>query len=260
MIHAERALDDVWVVGSTQAAPGHGVLPTNTFLLLGDRPVLVDTGLGADGEELLPRLWSLVAPEELATVFLSHEDADHAGNLSAVLTAAPRATLVSNYVTVSRLLEATPLPLDRVHVVNPGQEVPGSDGRLWAVRPPVYDAPGTLGVHDVATGVVLTADAFGTYLPRSPGTGEVSGEEVVAGFFDFNGVNHPWTSLVDRDRFAAVVDALAELGPRLLLSSHGVIAADLTETLLDALRRAPARAPAPAPDQERFQGLRRELG
>ena len=122
-------------------------------------------------------MWSLVDPTKLAAVILTHEDADHAGNLLGVLDAAPKARLVTNFVTLGKLLERMSVPLDRVDVVNPGDRVPRTSRPLTVLRPPAYDAPGSLGLHDAATGVVVTVDAFGAYVPGPAGdAGEVATE------------------------------------------------------------------------------------
>jgi flavorubredoxin len=261
VISPYRAVGDLWVLASSQPAPGHGVLPVNAYLFRGDSPVLVDTGLPTDRDELLDALWSLVPPAELAAVFLTHEDADHAGNLFAVLDAAPQARLVTNYVTLAKLQEAASVPLDRVEVVNPGHEVPGTDRRLAVLRPPVYDAPGTVGLHDAATGAVLTVDAFGTYLPEPvEDLRDVAEDDVRRGLADFNRMNHPWTALADQARFDAAVAAVADLRPTLLLSSHGALATDRTELLLEGLRALPAMEPYVPPDQRAFEDLEAEMG
>ncbi len=255
-----RAVDDLWVLASSQAAPGHGVLPVNAYLFRCDAPVLVDTGLPTERDSFLEALWSLVPPARLAAVVLTHEDADHAGNLFAVLEVAPQARLVTNYVTLAKLQEAASVPLDRVQVVNPGQRVPGSEGRLTALRPPVYDSPGTVGLHDRATGAVLTVDAFGTYLPEPvEDLRDVTEADVLRGLADFNRMNHPWTALADQVRFDAAVAAVAELRPSLLLSSHGALASDRTELLLEGLRSLPAMDPYVPPDQAAFEELKPEM-
>ena len=253
---------DVHVLPSSEAAPGYGVLPANAYLIGGSDPVLVDTGLPYERDEFLETLWSLVDPTALRWVFLTHEDPDHAGNLLPVLEQASDARLITNYVTVSKLLEASPsLPLDRVVVVNPGQPFPGTERGLTVVRPPVYDAPGTIGLHDPVTGVVLTVDAFGTYLPELvEDLGDVAESDALSGFEDFNRANHPWTALVDQARFDRSLAALRRLEPTLLLSSHGVPARGRTEALLDAMARLPQLDPYVAPDQEQFEELKPEMG
>jgi flavorubredoxin len=230
--------------------------------VIGDRdPVLVDTGLPTEGDDFLARLWSVVEPQDLSSVFLTHEDHDHAGNLLAVLEAAPRARLVTNYVTVSKLLEAGSLPLDRIVVVNPGERVPWTDRELVVLRPPAYDSPGTVGLHDVATGAVFTVDAFGTYLPELVDRLEdVPEDDALTGLVDFNRMNHPWTALADADRFGQAVAALGRLEPTMLLSSHGVPAVDRAPALLDAMARLPSMEPYVPPDQDRFEQLRPEMG
>ena len=230
--------------------------------VIGDRDsVLVDTGLPTERDDFLERLWSVVTPEDLAAVFLTHEDHDHAGNLLAVLEAAPRARLVTNYLTVGKLLEAWTLPLDRISVVNPGDRVPGIDRELFVLRPPAYDSPGTVGLHDAPTGAVLTVDAFGTYLPELVDRLEDLPEEVaVAGLVDFNRANHPWTVLADADRFAEAVAALGRLEPSVLLSSHGVPSVDRTPALLGVMAHLPTMDPYVPPDQDRFEQLKPEMG
>jgi glyoxylase-like metal-dependent hydrolase (beta-lactamase superfamily II) len=260
VIVSSCAVDDVWVLASSQSAPGHGVLPVNAFLLRDDPAILIDTGLSSEADEFMDRLWSLVGRTDLAAVFLTHEDADHAGNLLGVLDAAPKARLVTNYVTLGKLLERTAIPLDRVDVVNPGDRVPRTSRPLTVLRPPVYDAPGTVGLHDAATGVVVTADAFGAYLPQPAGdASEVPVEELVSGLVTFNRVNHPWTAVADAGRFGAALDAVAALAPTVLLSSHAPPAGQGVNLLIDALRCLPELEEYIAPDQQAFELLKPQL-
>lgn len=255
-----RAIGDVRVLPSSQVAPGHGVLPVNAYLVGDESPVLIDTGLPTERDDFLAALWPLVAPRDLEAVFLTHEDADHAGNLLPILEAAPRARLVTNYVTVGKLLEASSIPLDRVVVVNPGQRVPGIARDLLVMRPPVYDAPGTIGLYDGATGAVFTVDAFGTYLPEPAGALEdVPQDDALRGLVDFNRYNHPWTALADPAKFNKSLEDIDHLQPNILLSSHGVPARERIGALLDAMADLPAMEPYVPPDQARFEELRPEL-
>ncbi len=256
-----QAIGDVHVLPSSEAAPGHGVLPVNAYVILGQAPVLVDTGLSEEGDELLDGVRSLVDLEDLAWVVLTHEDADHAGNLLRVLEAASDARLVTNYVTVSKLLEATSIPLDRVVVVNPGQRLPGMAREVVAVRPPVYDAPGTIGLFDAPTRALFTVDAFGTYLPEVVADlSDVTEDEARAGLVDFNRVNHPWVALAHPGRFGQALDALRRLEPSVVLSSHGVLPGGRTEVLFDAMSALPAMEPYVPPDQAQFEELKPEMG
>ena len=254
------AAGDVHVLASSQEAPGFGVLPVNAFLICDDQPVLVDTGLAPEGDAFLRTLWSLVEPEDLAWVFLTHDDRDHAGNLLRVIEAAPQARLVMNYVTLSKLSEEWSLPLERVRVVNPGQRFDTGARGLAVLRPPIYDSPGTVGLYDGRTGVAFTADAFGTYLPDLvQDLSDVSDADLRSGFADFNRLNHPWVSLLETANLEASVSGLLGLDPALLMSSHGVLAHGRTATLARAMLETCTMPPFVAPDQAAFEALREEM-
>ena len=61
---------------------------SNAYLLLGDRPVLVDAGRPGEEEKLLDLLHQHgVAPSDLSLVVLTHGHTDHAGSVNAVARA-----------------------------------------------------------------------------------------------------------------------------------------------------------------------------
>ena len=64
--------------------PGVGVLPINAFLLMAEQPVLIDTGIGLDGDDFAA-LTSVIDPKDLKWVWLTHDDADHTGSIQRVM-------------------------------------------------------------------------------------------------------------------------------------------------------------------------------
>ena len=65
-------------------------------------------------------------------------------------------------------LSSTPLPPDRVRLVNPGEGVRVGNRRLKAFKPPVYDNAVTTGFYDETSRVLFSADCFGALLPDIP--------------------------------------------------------------------------------------------
>ena len=53
----------------------------NSMVILGKEPVIVDTGTPANRKQWLDDVFSLVEPEDVRWIFLSHDDVDHTGNL-----------------------------------------------------------------------------------------------------------------------------------------------------------------------------------
>ena len=117
------------------------------MVILGSEPVVVDTGTPANRDPWLNDLFSLVEPEDVRWVFLSHEDVDHTGNLDQVMTACPNA-LVCNWAMLERFTNCFDFPLDRCRWVMHDESFNVGDRTLQAVRPPFYDSPTTRGLFD----------------------------------------------------------------------------------------------------------------
>ena len=60
---------DVHVLPTNLALPGVGVLPVNAYVVLAEEPVLIDTGIGLDGDQFIVALASIVDPAALRWVW-----------------------------------------------------------------------------------------------------------------------------------------------------------------------------------------------
>ena len=222
-----------------------GLLPINVMVIRGAEPVLVDTGGLAEGDGLLADVFALVEPADLRWVFVSHDDADHVGNLAAVVDVAPHAVVVVDEGICRRLGAALPVPAHRRLVVADGERFDAGDRRLVAVRPPVFDAPTTRGLYDPTTGVYWSADAFATTVGAP--VAEVGALDPAAWVAAMTATQHrvaPWLAMVDDRRFQACVDGLEGLGIGVLTGAHTpVIRRAQVDAALAALRDAPARGP-----------------
>ena len=70
--------------------PGFGHVPINSYLIKSREPVLIDAGMAIEKEEWLKTLESLIDPKELKWIWITHDDADHTGNIQDVLRMAPK--------------------------------------------------------------------------------------------------------------------------------------------------------------------------
>ena len=78
----------------------------------------------------LRNVFSVVEPEDVRWIFLSHDDHDHLGNLDPVLELCPNATLLANYAMVGRLFGDIELPLERMRWINIGESIDLGDREL----------------------------------------------------------------------------------------------------------------------------------
>lgn len=242
---------DIHVLPSALPIPGLGDQAVNAFLVRSDQPFLVDTGMPVDREGFLESLWSLIDPAELRWVVVTHDDRDHTGALARVLEAAPRAKVLTNAISLTRISEEFSIPQDRVVTANPGSRVKVGDRELSFHRPPTFDSPGTLAVFDHSDGSLYSSDSFGTVVEEmTPDFTDLSETEFFHGFDVLNRAIAPWTALVDEAKFVRPVRELAALRPARLLSAHGpTVREDAVPRLFEAMARIPS-LPAWLPDAD----------
>ncbi|HVF32415.1 MAG TPA: MBL fold metallo-hydrolase [Acidimicrobiales bacterium] len=245
---------DVHVLPSSVPIPGLGVLPVNAYVLHAEEPVLVDTGIGFDGDEFIDALSSVIDPAALRWVWLTHDDADHTGAIERVFELAPQARLVCHAFSALRMSAWWPVPMERVHAIRPGDRLAVGDRTLRAIAPPLFDNPMSTGFLDEATGALFSVDSFGAILPEATtDLSEVPEEALLGGMVGWGTADSPWAHLTDHDRFAGVLDGIRRLQPASILSSHLPAAPGSSlERFLDVVAQIPAAAPAVAPSAEEF--------
>lgn len=251
---AARIIEDTHRLTAYAPLPGLGLLPVNAFVIRAKEPVLIDTGLAAQRESFMQALSGVIDPADLRWIWVTHMDADHIGNLQAVLDAAPEARLVTTYLGMGKA-GLLGLPLERCHLLNPGQSLQVGDRELLAVKPPVFDAPETTGLLDRRSGTLFSSDSFGALLQDTAEDAEqVSAPALREGMRLWASVDAPWLQVIDEDKFQASVDALADLKPARLLSSHlPPASARMLEALVSNLKDAPAQPAFVGPDQAQLE-------
>jgi hypothetical protein len=248
-----KVADDTWVIHQVQPALGQPLFVyLNSMVIRGAEPMLVDTGTPANRTQWLEDAFSIVEPEDVQWVFLSHDDVDHTGNLDQVMDACPNAKLVCNWAMVERHTNCFEFPLARCRWIMDGDTLDIGDRQLLARRPPVYDSPTTRGLFDPKTGVYWSVDTFATPLPDPDlGVADLDPE-----FWDFGlalfalGAVSPWLSLVDEDKYAGYVDQTQGLDIKTVAACHSpVIEGPFIERAFARIRQLPSMVPPLMPDQ-----------
>lgn len=226
VIDAERLAPGTYAIRQLLEDPTEALsVYVNSAVIVGREPVLVDTGTAANREAWMEATFSLVDPVDVRWVFVSHDDADHAGNLHAVLEACPNATAVTTWLLGRRLAAGHGEAIDprRVRWVDDGESFDAGDRTLLARLPPVFDNPTTRGLFDPTTGVYWAADAFATPVPHH--VDDI--DDLDLGFWReaFTATNRllsPWHRFADPVRCAALVESTRRLGASTVASAHGV--------------------------------------
>jgi flavorubredoxin len=257
----EPIAEETWLVPTLAADPSGGFLGAHSAVIRGAEPMIVDTSVLFGRDQWMQNVFSLVEPEDVRWIFLSHDDHDHLGNLEVLLEQCPQATLLTDYAMVARLFGDIELPLDRLRWVNVGETVDLGDRELAIVRPPMFDSPASRGLFDTSTGVLWAADSFGASFPGAVYDANDIPDEVYDPSFELlNLLNTPWLEWVDQTRFDAHVRTTESLPTTVVASAHGPL--HRGPRIADAFRRTRAlagNAPAEQPGQDVLELLRAML-
>ena len=261
MVNTYKATPDIEVLTSNFPIPGYGLVPINAFVIKGSEPVLVDTGAVVESEEFMPALRSVIDPTDLKWIWLTHTDFDHIGSLHQLLAENPQLRVITTFLGVGIMSLFAPLPMDRVHFVNPGEKITVGDRTLSAVKPPAFDNPSTTGFYDDKSGVFFSSDCFGALLSEVPqNAGDLSDKDLREGQVFWATVDSPWLHKVDGGTFAKELDGIRKMEPKMILSSHLPAApGDMTERLLASLAAAPTAQPFVGPDQAALEQMLKEM-
>lgn len=255
----QRIATDTFLIPSlVPAEPGTYVF-VNSMVILAREPVVVDTGAPGHRHAWLEAVSSVVDPADVRWIFLSHDDADHIGNMEEFLALAPNATVVANFFTNerTRVDGDRSIPIDRQVWLEPGSGFDAGDRRLHLFLPPIFDGPTTRGLYDERTGVMWAVDSFAALT-----TGAVyDAVDLPSDLFDgsfalFNSLISPWHQWLDPGRYHRHVDAIEAIGATIVASAHGPVLRGASIT--DALDRVRAMAGQPAvspPGQETLDAL-----
>lgn len=229
----------------TPGAPG-AYVPVNTMVIRGAEPVIIDTGAPIHREQWLEKVFSVVEPEDVRWIFLSHDDGDHTGGLLEALDRCPNATLIGNFFLVERLGLEMELPLHRIRSVDHGESFDAGDRTLHLFRPPVFDGPTTRGLFDPTTATMWIVDSFAAMVTGEDGLHDV--RTTPAELYDetfrlFNSMVSPWHAWLDPARYRRHVDEVEAMGVLTAASAHGGVVTG--PAIHDAFERIRALAGQP---------------
>src|SRR3954452_7586439 len=239
-----QVADDAWLIPNlTPAGPGV-FLPVNSMVIRGAEPIVVDTGAPIFRESVLNQVFSVVDPEDVRCISLSHDDGDHTGALHELLAQCPNATLVVNFFITERLALEKALPIDRMIWLGPGDVFDAGDRRLHLVVPPIFDGPTTRALFDEKSRVLWSVDSFAAFTPGAIHEHvDIPPEMYDETFRLVNSLVSPWHQWLDADKYGRHVEGIARLEPVATASAHGPVLRGAA--IQDAFARVRAMAGQP---------------
>lgn len=173
-----------------------------------DGYVLIDTGSFNDREAIRREITGILGASSLDAIVVSHADLPHSGNVPWFREAFPDVEIVSasNYPEIVGLpADATVCPL--------GGSTTVAGRRFSFVYPPLCDLQHSAWIFDEVSGVLYTADGFGTY--HRPGQedalyAEIDADLPVRAVREFHADTLRWLKYVDPEKLRRGIDAVFE--------------------------------------------------
>jgi len=134
----------------------------NAYLILDERPTLVDTVWGPFEDELIENISHLIDPAKIEIVVANHSETDHSGALPAVMRCAPNATVVASRRGVQSVEGHYHQPWNFKPVVT-GDKISIGKSDLLFVEAPMLHWPDSMFTYLTGRNILMPNDAFGQH-------------------------------------------------------------------------------------------------
>ncbi len=134
----------------------------NSYLVVDEKIVLVDTVWGPFQEQLMENISEIVDPASIDIVVASHSEADHSGGLPAVMRHCPNATVVVSKQGAESVEAHYHQPWN-FKVVQTGDRISAGECELIFVEAPMLHWPDSMFTYLTGHNILMPNDAFGQH-------------------------------------------------------------------------------------------------
>ena len=136
----------------------------NSYVLLDDKTVLLDTADAAVGQQFFENVEAALTGRKLDYLVVNHMEPDHCALIEDLLLRHPELTVVTNAKAATMIRQFFNLDLDsRLQTVKEGDTLVTGRHTLTFVMAPMVHWPEAMVTYDVTTKTLFSADAFGTF-------------------------------------------------------------------------------------------------
>jgi len=206
----------------------------NAYLILADKPTLIDTVKAPFKSELLERISSVINPKDIAYIVSNHTEMDHSGCLSEIIQAVQPEKVFASVMGAKALKQHFTLPQEIIPLKT-GDELSLGNKTLAFTETRMLHWPDSMFSYLKEERLLFSQDGFGMHLASE----ERFADELDKGVLDYEFATYfanillPYTNLI-----TALLDKIKSAGPAIdiIAPDHGPIwRRDLT-LILDKYR------------------------
>ena len=172
MQNIRRITEDIFYVGASdrRLALFENVYPIdrgvsyNSYLVLDDKTVLLDTVDHSVSREFLENVEAALSGRALDYLVVNHMEPDHCSVIAELVLRYPGLKIVGNQKTIQMIKQFYSFDVDsRAHIVKDGDSLSSGKHTFTFVFAPMVHWPEVMVAFDSASGILFSADAFGTF-------------------------------------------------------------------------------------------------
>lgn len=169
---ARKIKSDLWYIGASDRRLAlfenmmpipHGV-SYNSYLLMDDKTVLMDTVDNAVAPQFLENLTAVMAGRSLDYLVIHHVEPDHLASLQEVMLRYPQAVILCSMQASRLIRQFFEMPEScQIQIVKEGETLETGHHTLTFYAAPMVHWPEVLVSYDTVDKILFSADAFGTF-------------------------------------------------------------------------------------------------
>ncbi len=193
----------------------------NSYLIMDEKNVLVDTVWGPYADRLLGNIRELIDPSKIDMVVVNHAETDHAGALRRVMEVAPQATLIVSKRGKDSVEGNYHQPWN-FRTVQTGERISIGKRELVFIEAPMLHWPDSMFTYVTGDNILMSNDAFGQHYSSA---GRYNGDVDQAELYQealkyYANILTPFSSAVTRKINEVVA---MNLPVSMIAPSHGII-------------------------------------
>ncbi|MDI6602205.1 MAG: FprA family A-type flavoprotein [Thermoanaerobacteraceae bacterium] len=134
----------------------------NSYLIMAEKPTVVETSKEGFHEEFLTNLKTLIDPSKIEYIVLDHSEPDHSWATGKLLEMAPNAKVVATRAALANMKAILNRDFPSIAAMD-GSELDLGDRKLRFIYTPFLHWPDTMITYDEHDKILFTCDAFGCH-------------------------------------------------------------------------------------------------
>lgn len=201
----------------------------NSYLLMTEKPTIIDTVDIAFGKEYMENLSKIIDPSDIQYIVINHIEPDHAGALPALAAKAIDATIVCTETAVDALKEMFKLHNRSFLIVKDGDTLDIGGKTLKFIETPYLHTEETMITYAVEDEILFPCDIFSTHIANQELFNDLAKQEYEE---DFK-VYYSLIMAPHRPYVRDMLDKIKDLPIRIIAPSHGYILRENVANFID---------------------------